>query len=130
MADETNESETETEPAPSLAEMAGVDKNTAVQAIAQMTAAFNAERNKHNAEMAALRDLVLKQQHELNKVSLAAGIGKNGNVAVVARNCNLCGASVEEGKRCPNPRHKHVKVNEVAFGTHHNRMQHFIARQV
>lgn len=112
-----------TEP-PTLAETSGLTLAEAAKAIADLRVAFETQK----VETDKLRQTVVSQEATINKFGVKAS--RFGQIEIVKRHCNTCGADVEEGGRCPNPKHKRAKVNELGMGTLHNRVQPIIVRQV
>lgn len=116
---------TETKNVKSLADESGVTQEAAARAIADLTAKFEATQ----AETRKLQETILSQQAQISKLS--AGRTPQAALEIVSRNCNVCGKTPDEKTgRCPNPKHRRARVNEVAFGVKHNRSRPFIVRQV
>lgn len=109
---------------PTLAETSGVSQEAAAAAIASMNARFD----KLAEENGQLKRQLIAQQAQIEKMNAGTAAQKFGQVPINVRHCNLCGAEVEAGERCP--KHKAAKINEVGMMVKHGRMQPVIVRQV
>lgn len=107
-----------------LAAESGVDQATAARTIAEMQEAFRLQQ----AEMRKLQETVVAQQTQIGK--LTKGQNAQSTLEIVARQCNTCGKDAGPDGRCPNPKHRRARVNEIANGVKHNKHRAFIVRQV